>query len=131
MTWISHQIDLIPGQSLHDKESDKMSPIESEELNRQEQELLQKGLIRECLTRCVVPAVFPINKGGEWRMCKDSRAIKKITVKYIFPFPRMYDLMDCLSGDKYFNKIDLKNGYNQIQIREWEKWKTTFNTKEG
>ena len=39
--------------------------------------------------------------------------------------------MDCLSGAEYFTKIDLKNGYHQICIREIDEWKTTLKTREG
>ena len=42
---ISHRIDLIPGASLPNKASHRMTPNETGELNRQVQELLRKCLI--------------------------------------------------------------------------------------
>ena len=101
-------MDLIPGANLPNNATHRMTPTKSDELH----ELLQKGLIRESLSLCVVPAVLAPKKNGEWRMCTDSRAINKITIKYRFPLPRMDDIMDCLSGVVYFTKIDLKSGYH-------------------
>jgi hypothetical protein len=37
----------------------------------------------------------------------------------------MDNLMDCLSGAKYFSKINLKSSYHHIRIREGDEWKTT------
>jgi hypothetical protein len=122
---------LIPGVSFPNKEAYRFTPRENEEVKNQVQELLDKGLVRESLSPCTIPNVLSPKKDGVWVMCTYLRAINKIAIRYIFLFPRMDDLMDCLNAVNLFSKIDLKSGYHHIRMTEGDEWKTTFKTNEG
>ena len=39
--------------------------------------------------------------------------------------------MDKLKGTKYFTKLDIRWGYNNIRIRKGDKWKAAFKTNKG
>jgi hypothetical protein len=52
---IEHQIDLISGASLPNRAPYRTNPEETKEIQRQVQELLDKGYVRESVSPCAVP----------------------------------------------------------------------------
>jgi hypothetical protein len=49
-----------------------------------------------------------------------------MTIKNKYPLPLISDLINQLRGAKYFTKLDVRWGYNNIQIKEGNKWKAAF-----
>ena len=40
-------------------------------------------------------------------------------------------MLNCLHLAKVFTKIDLRNAYHQVRVREGDEWKTAFRCREG
>jgi hypothetical protein len=128
---IQHEIQLQQDCPLPNIGMYRMSFMENDEIKKQIQELLDRGVILQSSSPCGYPIVLVPKKDGTWRMCVDFRDLNKITVKNRYPLPIIDDLLDQLKDDKYFTKLDLRSGYHQIRIAEGDTWKTAFKTKQG
>jgi hypothetical protein len=77
------------------------------EIEKIVQELLEVGVIHPSTNPYSSPIVMVLKKEGTWCMCPDFHALNKLTIKDKFPIPFIDDLLDELSGDQYFTKLDL------------------------
>ncbi|GJT57279.1 putative nucleotidyltransferase, ribonuclease H [Tanacetum coccineum] len=128
---VEFRIDLIPGATPIAKAPYRLAPSEMKELMSQLQELLDKGFIRPSSSPWGAPILFVKKKDGSMRMCIDYRELNKVTVKNVYPLPRIDDLFDQIQGARWFSKIDLRSGYHQLKVREEDIPKTAFRTRYG
>jgi hypothetical protein len=57
--------------------------------------------------------------------------LNEVTIKNMYPLPRIEDLFNQMKGANVFSKIDLRSRYHQLRIRESDIPKTTFRTQYG
>jgi hypothetical protein len=86
--------------------------------------------------RCIYPisdskwvsllVVVPKKLTGKWRICVDFWELNKATLNDYFPLPFIDQVLDTLSGKKYFSLLDGYSGYNQIIIENEDQDKATF-----
>ncbi|GJZ77695.1 putative reverse transcriptase domain-containing protein [Tanacetum coccineum] len=105
---VEFQIDLIPRATPIAKTPHRLAPSKMKELMSQLQELLDKGFIRPSSSPWGAPILFVKKKDGSMRMCIDYHELNKVTVKNVYPLPRIDDLFDQLQGARFiqdFSKI--------------------------
>ena len=62
---------------------------------------------------------------------ENYRALNVIMVKNKYPLPLISELIEKLQGAKYFTKLDIRWGFNNVQMKEGDEWKAAFHTNRG
>ena len=106
-----------------------MSPAELKALDDYIKDALTKGWIHESQSPAGAPILFIPKKSGELCLCVDYHGLNAVTIKNQYPLPLISKLLDRLNGSVIFSKIDLRNAYHWIRIREGNEWKTAFRTR--
>jgi len=63
-------------------------------------------------------------------MVQDYRYLNKWTIKNNYSLPLISDVVENIGMKKVFTKMDLRWGYNNVQIKEENEWKVAFTTPE-
>jgi len=64
-------------------------------------------------------------------MVQDYRYLNKWTIKNNYLLPLISDVLENIGTKKVFIKMDLRWGYNNMRIKEGDKWKAVFTMPEG
>nr|GEV61449.1 putative reverse transcriptase domain-containing protein [Tanacetum cinerariifolium] len=109
----------------------RLAPSELEELSGQLKEFQDKSFIRPSLSPWGVLVLFVKKKDGSFRTFINYKELNKLTVKNLYPLPRIDDLFDQLQGSQFLPRIDLRPGYHQLRVHEDDILETTFRTCYG
>jgi hypothetical protein len=127
-----HSIPTEPGHPPPFRPMYRLSPLEYSELQKQVSAFLEAGILEPSKSPYGAPVLFvPKPNGRGLRLCVDYKALNAITVKNRYPIPRIDDLLDAVSGAKFFTSLDLTFGYHQVLISKEDRPKTAFRTPMG
>ncbi|UYV80953.1 K02A2.6-like, partial [Cordylochernes scorpioides] len=125
-----HRIDTEDAKPIKHKPY-RVSAKERDIIKEQIDEMLTEGIIRPSSSPWSFPVILVKKRDGKYRFCVDYRKLNNVTVKDVYPIPRIDEVMDTLQGSTHFSAIDLRSGYWQVEVEERDKEKTAFTTAHG
>lgn len=131
----SHAIELNDQIPVHVKQYRYLHMLKGE-IETQINKMLKDGIIEKSNSPYnsplwIVPKKPDSQGNKKWRLVIDFRELNKKTISDAYPIPNMDEIIDQLSGSKYFSVLDLASGFHQIPMRESDKCKTAFSTPFG
>jgi hypothetical protein len=126
-----HKIEIKEGFEPKLFKNYNLTLAEQVELDKFLKENLEKEYIRPSQSPMASPFFFVSKKDGKLWLCQDYRYLNDWMIKNSYPLPLILEIMDKIEGAKYFTKLDVHWGYNNVQIRKGDEWKAAFKTNKG
>ena len=127
-----HAIELKPGAlSLIPGKVYQLTQDKQKALLEFIQEQQAKGYICPSKSLYAAPFFLIKKKDGKLRPVQDYQQLNEWTVKNCYPLPLISELIACIQNAKMFTKVDIRWGYNNICIKEGDKYKAAFITNQG
>ena len=111
-------IDLLSGTSPPRGRLFSLSAPERLAMDKYIGECLATGLIHPSSSPAGAGFFFVSKKDGSLHPCIDYRGLNDITVKNRYPIPLISSAFSSLQGAQYFTKLDLRNAYHLVRIKE-------------
>ncbi len=100
-------------------------------MKQEVQDLLRRGIIHLSTSPYSASISVVEKKDRTIRICSTPIGLNAVTIDNGQPLPNMRELMDAITGAKYYSSWDLISGFWQIEIEESDKAKTAFSTSWG
>ena len=127
---IEHEIDTGDTPPIKCK-SRPINPYLEEDLKKQVEGNLKKGVIEPSSSPWCFPLVAAPKRGGKLRWCCDYRRLNVATKKDTFPLPNIEDNLARLSRSVVFSTLDGSGAFHVVPIAEKDRQKTAFSTPWG
>ena len=88
--------------------------------------MLEAGIDAHSASPWASPLLLMRKKYGSLRICIDYKNLNQIMKRDAHHIPRIANLVVTLSCCKYFTKLDLASGYDQVEVNEEHEEKTGF-----
>ena len=102
--------------------------MEQKEIDQFLKENLGTGRIRLSKSPMASLVFFIKKKDSTLWLVQDYWALNVMTVKNKYPLPLTSELINKLRGAKYFTKLDVRWGFNNVWMKEGDEWKAAFRT---
>jgi hypothetical protein len=91
----------------------------------------EKGWIRLSKSLAGALILFVPKADGTIRLCVDYCGLNKVTIKNRYLIPLVSEMLNRLLKARVFTKLDLRDAYYRLRIKDGNKWKTAFKTRYG
>jgi len=126
-----HAIELVPGSEPKSSKVYLLSLVEQKELDSFLEDNLHTRRICPSKSPMAALVFFIKKKDGSLWLVQDYQALNSMTVKNKYPLPLISELVSQLRGARYFTKLDICWGFNNVRIRPGDEWKAAFRTNRG
>ena len=124
----NHAIELIPGAEPKSSKIYSLFPLEQAELDVFLEENLHTRQIWPSKSLIVASVFFIKKKDGSLQLVQDYCILNAVTVKNRYPLSLISELIFQLCGARYFIKLDVWWGFNNVHIKPGDEWKAVFHT---